>query len=553
MSVYRPTGAGPSRIPRVVPGVVLVAAGLFSAAMLTAGVSAEPVTGVATVRSLVQAPAVAAPVQTVTANEALSPPAVRDIVINRGPASASGQRAGAGPTPTQAEGANTQALPVTGIGQGPEPPTDVMAQRPASPDQMLLLDPDSAAALALQNSLDLQLTATSIRDAQIQLSRAFALDDVSASGSMSYRRFGPTSMVAAGQDDEGNTIFVESNNDSMSQGFSLSKTLFTDGRIKRQQVAATKSLESAQINEAVVTRVLDLSARSFVFDGLRTERLAQVAEEQVNAVAAHLDLSRDLLQAGTVAEFEVIQAQTELARTQGQLITARTNVMAAHARLRRLLTLKQDVPIKLQAGNEQQVPDGDQAALTHMALVRRPEVRADQIAVDLAEANLRVAFASRNVTVGLSGNLSRSNSGDGWRPWGWSVSVSASKPILDRRAEFNDVRAAKSRLDAARVRLQQTNEDVALEVTESCIFLQDARERLRVATQGVIEAKERLAIARVRFETGYGLGIEVLDAQTSLTAAEAETANAEFNLQVAVVELRSTVGLAPGEQPDGLQ
>lgn len=416
------------------------------------------------------------------------------------------------------------------------------------PPGALVLTPDDAARVALDNSTDLVISAASIEEAQAEVLRAFGLDDVqvSLSASTSLRR----ARTGVRLDDEGDAVTTGGGtNTSWSAGVSVSKTLYTGGRIERTQQAATLSVEAARISEAVVRRALRLTAHEAAYEVLRAEQLSHVAAQQAVAVSAHLELSRQLLEAGSVARFEVVQAETELARAQGEVISARTVLEQALSQLKRLLTLPQQDSVAVIPGPERDLPAGTLEDLIPLALARRPEVREAALAVQAAELTVRLARDTRNVSLSVDGSVSESDGGSGPD---WQVGLTLRKPLLDGQAERSEVRRAQARLEATRARRVQAEEDVAREVARYHIALREAHERLRVAGQGVIEARTRADIAQVRYETGYALGVEVLDAATALAQAEAELVNSQYNLQVAVTQLRSALGelddawLSPG-------
>ena len=55
-------------------------------------------------------------------------------------------------------------------------------------------------------------------------------------------------------------------------------------------------------------------------------------------------------------------------------------------------------------------------------------------------------------------------------------------------------------------------------------------------------AREALRLAERRFETGNGTGIEVLDAQTALSSAEAAEKNALYKGEMIDLEIKSYCG-----------
>lgn len=412
----------------------------------------------------------------------------------------------------------------------------------------MTVTPESAAALAVRESLDLEITAADIREAEAQVVKALGLDDFRVTASGAVGRRGPVATFAL-PGAEGERIEVSMGSpDIRTATVQVAKPLYTAGRIERAQEVALRALETRKLSKAVVERALDLTARQASYAVLRAEQLLDVTRQRAVAVAAHLELTKKLMEAGVVARFEVVQAETELARAQGEVISARTAVETARAGLRRILNLPQDAPLEVMAGASFEPPPGALPGLIAQASEQRPEVHAAEAGIALAEANLRLARASRNVSVNLVGSATRSEASLGAEPWGWQVAITAEKPIVDGRVERSEVQAAQARLDGARLALERTRQEIALDVTEAHLALDEARERLTVAQQGVVEAQERLRIAQVRYESGVGLGIEVLDAQTALAAARADVVNSHYGLQLAVARLRSALGLWSGNE-----
>ena len=419
--------------------------------------------------------------------------------------------------------------------QGVIAPVRLGEARPDAP--LVILTPEATAAVAIANSLDLQISAANVRDAESQVKAALGLDDFTVQGSASYVRAG-TGLSLGGS------------SGALSEGVSVSRPLYNESRIRLQQQAALESLGVTKIRQAVTELALDLTARQAAFEVLRTNGLLDVAVEQQSALVKHLTDSQNLFEGGQVAWFEVVQAQTEVARAQGAVVTARANLEHAGAQLRRVLTFGESSPIEVRPGGDSGPPPGTREELVQRALKDRPEVEADRASLGLAETDLSIARRISGLNVNLSGSVSNSDT-DGGGNLRWQVGVSANKPFSDGRARASGVGSATARRDVARTNLRQTEEDVRLQVVNAQTDLEAAREALTVAKQGVVEARERLAIARVRFETQYSAGIEVVDAQSSLTQARIELVNAGFAVQVAAARLRMSVGMKgpQGEPP----
>jgi len=301
--------------------------------------------------------------------------------------------------------------------------------------------------------------------------------------------------------------------------------------------AAGWSVETAKLAVAQ-------AARQAVFGLLRLQQLSVVAQQQVTAVAEHLRIANAMFEVGTAPRFEVVQAETNLAQAKGNAIQAQTAVSLIKAQIATILNVPQGLDIPVEEGVPYQLPEGDMNALSTIALRERPETKLLQAQVAAQEANVRLAQANSNPSVALEGTLNNQTESVASAGLNWSLSLGASWPLYQGGLTRGKVQVAQAALQSARLNLEKTSQQIALEVTQALFQIQDARQALEVADQGEVNARERARIADVRFTNGVGLGAEVLDAQTALASAQAQVINARYNLQVAVVSLRSALGLA---------
>ncbi|MGH8629946.1 MAG: TolC family protein, partial [Burkholderiales bacterium] len=101
---------------------------------------------------------------------------------------------------------------------------------------------------------------------------------------------------------------------------------------------------------------------------------------------------------------------------------------------------------------------------------------------------------------------------------------------------------AQLRLQQLQATELQQKQLVELEVRQAFLNLQSAAEELAGADALVAQAQEALRIANVRFQSGVGTNLEVLNAQTSASQAEASRVQALFNYNLARATLERAVG-----------
>jgi len=123
----------------------------------------------------------------------------------------------------------------------------------------------------------------------------------------------------------------------------------------------------------------------------------------------------------------------------------------------------------------------------------------------------------------------------------WEIGLTARWRILDL-ARPAVTAGAQARLAAARARLADAEEIIAVEVTRRYLEAQRAIEALEVATQHVAEAEESFQVVQAQFTEGAALPAQVLEAEQVLRAAQARLAQAGADVSVAHAAVLNVVG-----------
>lgn len=410
---------------------------------------------------------------------------------------------------------------------------------PAPVTGPLHLTPDSAAQMAIERSTDLGLADQNVLAARGNLKQAQALNGWQLNLQGTYTRTGPTTTL-----EFGGQSFSLVPGAILNETLSASKPLYLGGRDRYARQAAVAGIASAQQGKAADIVGVALQARAAVFTLLRLEQLVVVAQQELTAATEHLRITNAMYKQGTVARFEVVQAETSVADDKGSLISAQTNVAQQKATIAQLLNVRQGTGIEAAEGVPAQLPPGDLHALIKDALQQRPEMKQLQAAVRADESNLRLAQANDNVSLTLNGSLEHGTATPTSGPTTWTVVLALNKPILQGGETRAKIIQAQAALNAAKLNVEKGEEQIALQISQALLNVQDAQSALVVAQQGEVEARDRLQIANVRFSNGVGLGLEVLDAQTALASARTQVINARYNLQVAIASLRAALGVS---------
>jgi len=318
-----------------------------------------------------------------------------------------------------------------------------------------------------------------------------------------------------------------------------------------------------------------LQAQITYFDLLRAEHQEQVAEAALRSARAQSEVARKLYEGGIGQKIDFLRAQTNVA-TGEQEVTRTANARAiARTNFNDLVGRPLDAPVVLTdvqgvtVGTDLVPPDArapvgatpavttfapfapvpadvaiDLAASIAEAQRVRPEVlqyetlvRANEIGVTIARGALLPTFA-----ISAAGNYYPTTSFQTPRDRVASLTAAITIPLYDGGATRARVDEARLRTENARTVADSARADVALSVRTAYLNLLTASRQITSANAALTQAIAARQLAQVRYEGQVGLFLEVTDAQTALTRAEAAQVDAVYNYLTARAQFENAVG-----------
>jgi multidrug efflux system outer membrane protein len=293
------------------------------------------------------------------------------------------------------------------------------------------------------------------------------------------------------------------------------------GRYRRADEAARASLLGTQLAREVVALTLgSLTAQTYF--GLRSlDAQIVVLDNSLKLRRDSLDIARARAAAGLASELDVHQAQGALS----DALVQRRDALRARALLeRQLAQLSGRLDLKLGSGDlfALPVPPTPPAGLPSSLLERRPDIRAAEQGMIVANAQIGVARAARFPTVSLTGFLGGQSAAveDIVSSGVWSLGLGVAMPLFDagRRAALEDQAAARYRQSLAS--WQKSVEGAFREVSDALVNFQETSASEADLVERVQAARNALELSQVRYESGYSPYLEVLDAQRTANDAE---------------------------------
>lgn len=326
---------------------------------------------------------------------------------------------------------------------------------------------------------------------------------------------------------------------------------------------------------------LILKAETTYYDLLRSQHQVDVASAALQDAQTQLDTAGRQYNGGTGLKIDMLRAQTQvstaqqnLLEAQNMLALARTNLNDATGRPLNAATSADDVAgvttgVAVPPSPAITPPPPGQAAPApaaseptyfepptaelesidvdksiNQALVSRPELEADQVNIEAAKRQIKLARRSMDPSLSLTatGNDYPTTSFENpYRQVGALVAT-VTFPLYDGGVARDEVREARDNEDNLKSTYLSNQTDVSLQVRQAYLSLLTAGQQIGAANSALHEAVAARELAQVRYANGVGLYLEVTDAESALTAAETNQVNAVYGYLVARAQFENALG-----------
>ena len=406
------------------------------------------------------------------------------------------------------------------------------------------IDLKGAVTTAIQNNRDITIAELKRREAEADVSAAAAKKNLSVSYSWQRNQY-PTQVVTT-------ALGTQSSNHGYSQGINVSWPIWTFGKVEGAIDAARYQKNIADLDVYKTEADTKLAAVQAYYQYLEAVKLAEVQAQSVTDYASHLNNVQQQFDAGIVAKLDVLSSNVSLANAKQKSIAADNTRDVAEANLNNIMRVPMNTTLNPLDKNFPE-PEFDltmeQAIL--MAQKYRWELVEADYGVKAAEASLRSAKAGYLPTVSVGG-------GYNWKEASvtavdkddWAVQGGLSWSLWDGGATQASVKKADAAVKTAQETLLQAREKIELEVRQDYLNVLSYKEQIRAAEASVAQAEEAYKIATVRYSSGVGINLDVLDAELALNTARTNYITALYNYNIGLATLEHAMGVPAVIHPE---
>lgn len=330
-------------------------------------------------------------------------------------------------------------------------------------------------------------------------------------------------------------------------GVSLVQPLLRGGGLAVNMVPA----RIARLQEDINRLQLEATLSGTITSVITSYRNLVQAQEQVRLAEASLERMRELLatnraliDAGRMAETDIVQTESAVANQEVALLQARQQLTSAQLALVQLLALASRTNVVAVDDMQAARVDVDLERALDTAFSSRIDLLAQQIALEQTRQSLIMARNARLWDVSLVASATRD---DGYRFWrrddrtDTSVGLRLTMPLGDLSRQQNWL-SAQTHMQTAELAFEELKQSVESQVLDAVQTVDASWHRVEAARRAKQLSEQALEIAKEKLRFGRASNFEVLSLQADLRAADAQALAANISYLNALTALDQQIG-----------
>lgn len=338
-------------------------------------------------------------------------------------------------------------------------------------------------------------------------------------------------------------VLVSSNAATTNMSINSSMPLYQGGALKNNIRAQESNLKASLEDLQKAKDDISINISQAYLEILFAEEIIKVSEQQLEQTQVQLVRSKQLVQAGKMAEGMLLEIKAQEARETLEVVNAKNNYRMTMLNLVQMLELddyegfavvKPELP-EIQA--EFSLLTAKEVFNTAVNL--RPEVKSAEYSLESSEARLSVARAanipSLSASIGLSDQYI-TDYGDNVPSWGDQLEANTQSyvglnldiPIFNRFSVDNSIKNSQIDIDNKKLQLEQTKKELRRQIEQAYINALASYERFNANKVAVQSMEESFRFTEQKFDLGRVNSVEFNDVKTRLATAQSDLVQAKY-------------------------
>ena len=322
----------------------------------------------------------------------------------------------------------------------------------------------------------------------------------------------------------------------------LSQTIYDFEKTSTQVKIQNLNLDSSRSDLDNVASQIVFGVKQSYFGLLQAKRIRDVAAETVQQFQQHLDRAKGFFEVGTKPKFDVTKAEVDLSNAKLNLIKGENAFRITRVSLNNAMGMPEapEYTIVDEFGFQPYTTSLEDAL--KRAYTSRPDLLSLSAKREAAEKTIELQKKGYYPT--LSGNANYAFSGEEFPlEKGWTVGATLNFPLFSGLSTKYQVEEARANLQVLKANEEAIRQSIHLDVEQSYLNLQQARDSITTTELTVRQATENLELANGRYASGVGSPIEITDALISLANAKTSYIAALYDYKVAQASMEKAMGV----------
>jgi outer membrane protein TolC len=413
---------------------------------------------------------------------------------------------------------------------------------------------EEAIAYGLQNSTSMKSKALAVEAAKQDLAAARSAFYPTVSAGASW-----THLFEPYMEFPGFGKIYTSGYDPVTLSANLSQTIYSFGKLEGAVRLAAEGVAQAALDLAEETRKTVVLIKKAYYGYLLATEVLAINEQTMGRKQDALEVARLRYEAGLVADYEVLKAESDLESYRATVISAGNAVRVALLNVKNTLGIQEeDFSFELLGALEPLRVQIERKALLEQALARKYELLSFRKGMDVLAAQERLnrrlnkptlaGFASYQLKSGFDAATGKNkyfaaDAWDGSLTAGLSLSVPVSA-YLPWSKESASIRKSVLQLENMKLQYQSLESGIRIAVESSILKIAEQEAKIASGTKSVELAQRLYESAEQQYQSGYISSADLKDAQLGLNGAQLAYAQAVFGYNQNLLELMDLVGVA---------
>lgn len=323
-------------------------------------------------------------------------------------------------------------------------------------------------------------------------------------------------------------------------GLNASWTVYNGGRNLKTIEQQKLNSRIAELTVSESENDIQTSITQIYVQVLYAAESVKINESTLKVSEAQRDRAKELLAAGSIAQSDYAQLESQCSTDKYQLVTAQAALQNYKLQLKQLLELdgEEEMQIAMPTLADADVlnPLPTKMDVYRTALALRPEIEASKLSVDASKLSIAIAKSGYMPTLSLSAGLGTSHtSGSDFtfsqqvkNGWNNSLGLTISVPIFNNRETKSAVQKAKLQYQSSQ--LDQLDQEKTLFKTIESLWLDanSAQQSFAAASEKLRSTEVSYNLISEQFNLGMKNTVELLSEKNNLLSAKQEVLQAKY-------------------------